>query len=195
MSVFCIISPWIPSLSCTSSGKRTTNSEDGEQSREVKLIHVHPSYVQDRPEYDLAVVELRDPVLLKREVIPVCLPEKDFADNVLMTAGATVTGWKESQDGSAFQGPLSLNHLDYDSLSNCVAAHPDLMTNKMGCTTRRPNADCSMSSGSPLVTLHRDVFFLTGVITKAPDADCTKGYIFQKVSRHLGWLQPIMGSR
>lgn len=175
-------------------GKRTTNTEDGEQSREVKLIHIHPSYVMGRPEYDLAVVVLRDPIVLKREVIPVCLPEKDFADNVLMTAGAMVTGWKESQDGSAFQGELTLNHLDYDSLANCVAAHTDVMTNKMGCTTRRPNADCSMSSGSPLVTLHRDVFFLTGVITKALEADCTKGYTFQKVSRHLGWLQPIMGS-
>lgn len=162
----------------------------------MKIVHVHPRYVEGRPENDLAVIELRDRILLKKEVVAVCLPEKDFAESILMKGdlSAVVTGWKESQQVS-FQGPLTLNQLAYNRLPECLEAHPNLMTNKMGCTTPRTNADCTMSSGSPLLTLHREVFFLTGVVSQPPGADCSKGYIFQKVSRYLGWLRTLMGSR
>ncbi|XP_040919591.1 protein Z, vitamin K-dependent plasma glycoprotein a [Toxotes jaculatrix] len=178
-------------------GKRGTNPEDGEQTLYVKLVHVHPRYVEDRPENDLAVIELRDRIIFKKEVIAACLPERDFAESVLMTGElpAVVTGWKESQQVSAFQGPLMLNHLAYNRLPQCLETHSNLMTNKMGCTAPRTNADCTMSSGSPLLTLYREVFFLTGVVSQPPGAECSKGYIFQKVSRYLGWLQPLMGTR
>ncbi|KAF3700192.1 Coagulation factor X [Channa argus] len=178
-------------------GKRRTDNEDGEQTLYVKVIHFHPRYMEDRPENDLAVIELRDKIILKRNVIPACLPERDFAESILMTGEfpAVVTGWKEPKEVSAFQGPLTLNSLAYSRLPECLETHPDSMTNKMGCTSPRANADCIMSSGSPLLTLYREVFFLTGVVSQPPGADCTKGYIFQKVSRHLGWLQTFMGSR
>lgn len=177
-------------------GKRSP-SEDGEQTLYVKLVHIHPRYDAGRPENDLAVIELRDRIAFKRNVIAVCLPERDFAESILMSGElpAVVTGWKEAKQVSAFQGQLTLNHLEYSKLPQCLATHPDLMTNKMGCTSPRANADCAMSSGSPLLTLYRDVFFLTGVVSQPEAADCSKGYIFQKVSRHLGWLQSFMGSR
>lgn len=185
-------------LPCSSSGKRNVNSYDsGEQTLNVKVVHVHKRYVEGRPENDLAVIELRDRITIKKDVIAACLPEKDFAENVLMTEAlpAIVTGWKEPSDGSAFQGQLTLNQLKYNPLPLCLETHPNLMTNKMGCTETRANADCTMSSGSPLLTLHREVFFLTGVVSRPPGADCSKGYIFQKVSRHLGWLRSLMGTR
>lgn len=178
-------------------GKRSTNTEDGEQILYKKEVHIHPRYTNGRPENDLAVIELRNLISFKRHVIAACLPEKDFADNVLMTGDtpAIVTGWKEPSEVSAFQGSLTLNQLAYSRLPQCLEAHPNLMTNKMGCTAPQTNADCSMSSGSPLLTLYREVFFLTGVVTRPQGADCSKGYIFQKVSRHLGWLQHLMATR
>ncbi|KAM6914014.1 protein Z, vitamin K-dependent plasma glycoprotein a [Lycodopsis pacificus] len=178
-------------------GKRNPNNQDGEQTLYVKIVHVHPRFVESRPENDLAVIELRDRIIFKREVTAACLPEKDFAESVLMTGElpAMVTGWKEPTQGTAFQGPLTLNQLAYNRLPQCLVAHPNLVTNKMGCTTPRASADCTMSSGSPLLTVYREVFFLTGVVSLPPGADCNNGYIFQKVSRHLGWLQPLMGSR
>lgn len=189
--------PVLLCLTSTSSGKRNTNDEDGGQTLNVKLVHIHPRYMEDRPENDLAVIELRDRMIFKKEVNAACLPEKDFAESILMTAElpAIVTGWKEPKQVSSFQGQLTLNLLEYRRLPQCLETHPNLMTNKMGCTTPRTNADCTMSSGSPLLTLYREVFFLTGVVSQPPGADCTNGYIFQKVSRYLGWLRPLMGSR
>lgn len=178
-------------------GNLRAELEDTEQTLYVKVFHVHPRYVEGRPDNDLAVIELRDRINIKNQVNTICLPERDFAESIL-TAGefpAIVTGWKEPNQGSSFQGPLTLNQLAYKSLPQCLETHPSLMTNKLGCTTTRANADCTMSSGSPLITLYRNVFFLTGVVSQPPGADCTKGFIFQKVSRHLGWLRSIMGSR
>ncbi|XP_026179857.1 protein Z, vitamin K-dependent plasma glycoprotein a [Mastacembelus armatus] len=178
-------------------GKRSINYEEGEQMLYVKLVHIHPRYLEGRPENDLAVIELRDRILFKKDVVAACLPERDFAESVLMKGEfpAVVTGWKEVNLASAFQDPLTLNYLAYNQLPQCLDTHPNLMTNKMGCTAPRANADCTMSSGSPLLTLYREVFFLTGVVTQPSGADCSKGFIFQKVSRYLGWLQPLMGSR
>lgn len=185
-------------LSCSSSGKRSISSSDAdEQTLYTKLIHVHPRYVEGRPENDLAVIELRDRIIFKKSRVAACLPERDFAENILMSGDlpAVITGWKSSEQEQVFQGSLTLNHLEYRQLPQCVETFPTLMTNRMGCTVPRTNADCAMSSGSPLLTLYRDVFFLTGVVSQPDGAGCSNGYVFQKVSRHLSWLQSVMGSR
>ncbi|XP_029913891.1 protein Z, vitamin K-dependent plasma glycoprotein a [Myripristis murdjan] len=178
-------------------GKRQTTYENGEQTLNAKVSHIHPRYVAGRPENDLAVVELHERIVFKKTVVAACLPERDFAEKVLMTGEftAVVTGWKDPTEGVEVQGPLKFNNLAYNRLSECLVTHPGLITNKMGCTAARTNADCTMGSGSPLLTLYRDVFFLTGVVSQPPGGDCRKGYIFQKVSRFLGWIQPLMDSR
>lgn len=184
-------------LKCTSTGKRSATFESAEQTRNVKQSHVHPRYVEGRPDNDLAVIELRDRITFNKDVFAACLPERDFAESVLIgnSFPTVITGWEESTQASSFEGPLTLNHLSYGRLPNCLEAHPNLVTNKMGCTSPQANADCTMGSGSPLLTLYKEVFFLTGVVSQPPGANCTKGYIFQKVSRHLGWLQPLMNLR
>ncbi|XP_038845491.1 coagulation factor X-like [Salvelinus namaycush] len=178
-------------------GKRQTASEDGEQTIYVQVVHVHPRYVPGRPDNDLAVLELRERIVYKKHVVAACLPERDFAEVVLMTGEypAVVTGWKDPVDATEVQGPLTLNHLAYERLPQCVERHPGLVTNKMGCTTVRPKGDCILGPGSPILSLHREVFYLTGVVSRPAGADCSQGYIYQKVSRFLLWLQPLMDSR
>ncbi|KAM6957355.1 protein Z, vitamin K-dependent plasma glycoprotein a [Aplochiton taeniatus] len=177
-------------------GKRVTTLEDGEQTLSVKALHVHPRYVDGRPDNDLALLELRGYLVFKSTVSAACLPERDFAQSVLMTGehSAVVTGWKHPKDAPELQGPLALTQLAYERLPKCVERHGLLVTNKMGCTSPRGKADCTMSSGSPLLTLYREVFFLTGVVSQPAGGDCSQGYLFQKVSRFLSWLKPLMDS-
>lgn len=155
---------------------------------------MHPRFVEGRAENDLAVIELSNHIRYNKDAIAACLPEKDFAENVLMPLTTIITGWKEVKEAASLQGPLMLNHLTYDTLPNCLETHPNLVTNKMGCTFALANANCTMSSGSPLLTVYKDVLFLTGVVSQPPGADCSKGYIVQKVSRYHGWLQSLMNS-
>lgn len=178
-------------------GKRVTNYEDGEQTLYVKVMHVHPRYIEGRPDNDLAVVELRDRILFKKTVVPACLPERDFADSILMSGEhpAVITGWREPKESLEVQGPLTANQLAYERLPACMERHGAQVTNKMGCTAPRAKADCSLGSGSALVTLYREVFYLTGVVSRPPGGHCVKGYLYQRVSRYLPWLQSLMDSR
>ncbi|KAJ8398737.1 hypothetical protein AAFF_G00419340 [Aldrovandia affinis] len=175
-------------------GKRKTTNEVDEQVLYVKHATLHPLYVPGRPGNDLAVVELRDHITLKTTVVPACLPERDFAESVLMTGehDAVVTGWKVEPNSGDVQGDLTLNHLAYEPLAQCTARLPGQVTNKMFCTSARPKADCAFGPGSPALTLYRNVFFLTGMVSWAPGHNCQQGYVFQKVSRFLPWLQPFM---
>lgn len=155
---------------------------------------MHQRFVEGRPDNDLAVIELSGRITFNKDMIAACLPEKDFAENILMTLPTIITGWEEVKEEASFQGPLKLNHLSYDTLGNCLEAHPNLVTNKMGCTLPLANADCTMTSGSPLLTMYKEVLFLTGVVSRPQGADCSKGYIVQKVSRYQTWLQSLMNS-
>lgn len=105
-------------------GKRMPGFETGEQTVYVKQVHVHPFYLEGKPENDLAVIELKDRIIFKKKVVPACLPERDFVESVLMSDGymAVVTGWK---DAAEFQGNLRLNHLSYSKLPACVTRHSD----------------------------------------------------------------------
>lgn len=156
---------------------------------------MHPRFVDGRPDNDLAVIELSSSIRFSKDVVAACLPEKDFAENVLLPLPTIITGWKEVKEVNSLQGSLTLNHVTYDTLPNCLEAHPNLVTNKMGCTLALANATCTMSSGSPLLTMYKEVLFLTGVVSQPTGADCSKGYIVQKVSRYYSWLQSLMKSR
>ncbi|XP_028842602.1 protein Z, vitamin K-dependent plasma glycoprotein a [Denticeps clupeoides] len=178
-------------------GKKELTIESGEQTLSVKNVHVHPHYVDGRPDNDLAVVELASRIIFKKGIFAACLPERDFADSLLMTGESMgmVTGWKEVPDSDKLQNDLTLNHLSYQPLSQCVESFPGQMTNKMACTMPREKSDCVMSAGSPVLTMHRDVLFLTGVISRSPALNCRQGYVMQKVSRYTTWLKPLMDIR
>lgn len=169
-------------------GKTMTTFEAGEQVLQVKQVHIHPLYTDSSPQNDMAMLELRDKIVFKKRVVPACLPERDFADSVLMAGNymGTVTGWKD------FQGNLLLNHLSYEKLAVCSQRHSAQVTNKMSCTLPQAKADCIFGSGSPVLTLYREVFFLTGIVSQPSGIDCKNGYVIQKVSRSLPWLNSFM---
>nr|XP_023666466.1 coagulation factor X-like isoform X1 [Paramormyrops kingsleyae]XP_023666467.1 coagulation factor X-like isoform X1 [Paramormyrops kingsleyae] len=176
-------------------GKRSSNYETGEQVLSVKNIHYHPLY-QEGKDNDLAVVELRDNITFKKSVTAACLPERDFAESVLMEGrhAAIITGWRKGSDPPTLEGSLTLNYLNYEPLARCAERHSGKVTNKMFCTAPRAKADCAFGEGSPALTLYRDVFFLTGITSPPPGHDCSQGYVFQKVSRFLPWLKHVMDS-
>lgn len=99
--------------------------EAGEQVLRVKQVHVHPLYTDSGSHNDLAVLELKEKMVFKKSVRPACLPERDFADSVLMSGNfmGVVTGWKEDEGGAELQGNLLLNHLSYEKLSTCSQRH------------------------------------------------------------------------
>lgn len=103
-------------------GKRVSSPESDEQTLYVKQLHIHPLYLEEKTENDLAVIELRDKIIYKKKVVSACLPERDFAESLLMSGEymGMVTGWK---DAGEFEGNLRLNHLSYSKLQDCETRH------------------------------------------------------------------------
>lgn len=102
-----------------------TSFEAGEQTLHVKQVHIHPLYAEGKPDNDMAVVELKQKIVFKKSVLPACLPDRDFADSVLMAGDymGVVTGWKEVSGATDLEGNLMLNHLSYDKLLGCSQRH------------------------------------------------------------------------
>ncbi|KAL2078781.1 hypothetical protein ACEWY4_026466 [Coilia grayii] len=177
-------------------GKRVTAMESGEQTLYVRNTHIHPRYSAGRHDYNLALLELRSRMVLKDTVLPACLPDRDFADSVLLAGKymGVVTGWSHAPDATEVTGKLSINHLSYDTLETCVQRFNGQVTNKMLCSAPREKADCVIGPGSPVLTLHKEVFFLTGLISPAPQPGCRQGYVMQKVARYMNWLKPLVDS-
>ncbi len=117
-------------------------------------------------------------------IIPLCLPEKDYSENILTRAG---------REG-VIRGGATYSYL---SLDDCrVSLNISfLMTNKMLCmqseaSVRSGAKVCEVMSGSPVVTVEGTTAFLTGVSLTA--GGCGDGLMFTKLSRYLHWLRPLL---
>lgn len=153
----------------------------------------HKRYLSGNLNDDLAFLELKEPISLDSGTIQLCLPEKDFSENILMKSGkeGVVVG--------------STNKPSYLSLDAC---HSKLnlsfsFTNKMFCmeaqkpedTTQRPSYKkkvCDLTSGSPVATVEGNTAFLTGLFLS--QSDCNQGLVFTKISRYLPWIRKLLQS-
>lgn len=184
----------------------------------LRAIHLHPRFQAGRHDYNLAFLELSRPIKFGPSIIHLCLPAKDFCENVLMTsASAGIT---------ARPGDGRMQEATYVTLDECRAqlkpSHP--VSNKMFCMKENPQArwvnldvqdlaeknpvgksernnteavahatlkTCvPLLAGTPVATVDRGTIFLTGLLTSSP-ADCdSSGLVFTKLSRHLSWIQP-----
>ncbi|XP_067258497.1 protein Z, vitamin K-dependent plasma glycoprotein b [Chanodichthys erythropterus] len=134
------------------------------------------------PEDDLAFLELKEPFPQNMSIIPLCLPEKDYSENILMKAG---------REG-VLMGGASHSYLSLDDCRDSLNL-TFLMTNKMFCMAsdarvRSRLMKCEVKSGSPVATVEGKTAFLTGVSL----SDCDKGLVFTKLSRYLHWLRPLL---
>ncbi|KAK7162342.1 hypothetical protein R3I94_004868 [Phoxinus phoxinus] len=135
------------------------------------------------PEDDLAFLELKDPLPEHMSVVPLCLPEKDFSENILMRAGR----------GGVVMGGARHAYLSLDDCREALNL-TFLMTNKMFCMERqeceRRPMPCELKSGSPVATVEGKTAFLTGL--SLAGAGCDGGLVFTKLSRYLHWLRPLL---
>ncbi|XP_067298451.1 protein Z, vitamin K-dependent plasma glycoprotein b [Pseudorasbora parva] len=139
------------------------------------------------PEDDLAFLELKEPFPEHMSIIPLCLPEKDYSENILMGAG---------REG-VVMGGASHSYLSLDDCRDSLNL-TFLMTNKMFCMERHAASAsigtklkrCEVKSGSPVATVEGKTAFLTGL--SLPVRGCDNELVFTKLSRYLHWIRPLL---
>uniref|UniRef100_A0A3B5AQL3 Protein Z, vitamin K-dependent plasma glycoprotein b n=1 Tax=Stegastes partitus TaxID=144197 RepID=A0A3B5AQL3_9TELE len=101
----------------------------------VRALFLHDRFRVDRHDNDLALLQLDRPLPFGPALIHLCLPTKDFGENILMHPGRTgiAKRWNQNQDQNQNQD------LVYMTLDECRSqlnvSHP--LSNKMFCMKRQ----------------------------------------------------------
>ena len=182
----------------------------------IQKIYIHSRYKNGLPGDDLALLRLSLPIPFGPTHSKVCLPTKDFSENILMSDG------KVGVTGGPDKDPLAPPHLTYLSHEDCSSklnlSHS--LSNKMFCmkspekqnghhgfrslashdgqdrfnrtgqevTDATPKA-CKLLPGAPLAAVEGATVFLTGMLLSPMSHDCEQGVVFTKLSRYLPWIE------
>ncbi|XP_030627339.1 plasminogen [Chanos chanos] len=139
---------------------------------------------------DIALLKLDRPALLNDQVMPACLPEKDY-----IVPGETecyVTGWGETQ-GTGGDGLLK--EAGFPVLENKVCNRPAYLNNRVKdhemCAGNIEGGtdSCQGDSGGPLVCYSKNTFVLQGVTSWGLGcANAMKPGVYVRVSKFINWI-------
>ncbi|MGH0155025.1 UNVERIFIED_CONTAM: hypothetical protein FKN15_028487 [Acipenser sinensis] len=62
----------------------TRKEESQETTHRVEKVLIHNRYVQKTNNNNIALVKLKEPIKFSQYIIPACLPNREFAEQVLM---------------------------------------------------------------------------------------------------------------
>lgn len=80
---------------------KVAGRQDGVQRRQVKRIISHPDYNQMTFDYDIALLELDEPLEFSNTIQPICLPSSSHVFATGMSCW--VTGWGALREGGIMQ--------------------------------------------------------------------------------------------
>ncbi|XP_062925325.1 transmembrane protease serine 11C-like isoform X4 [Mobula hypostoma] len=164
--------------------------------RDIKRIIIHPSYgASNANNYDVAVLELLNPLHFSKFIQPICLPSssKIFPDG----QHCTVTGW----GALAFKGQLpdilQQGNVDIISEETCKKAYGRLITPIMLCAGILTGEvdSCQGDSGGPLACKQSDGFWFLAGIVSFGNGCATPGFpgVYTRVTAIREWVQEQTG--
>ncbi|XP_075071895.1 complement C1r subcomponent [Mixophyes fleayi] len=173
---------------------------------QVKGIHVHPKYTLDSHDNDIALIELKDPVVMDENVSPICLPED--SEEVLYGTGLIgyVSGFGVTEENKIANElryvilpvvqrnkcQLQLDEKQKD-LKTTDNTRLEKFTENMFCagfpeSTQLQKDSCQGDSGGPFAIPHNDKWVATGLVSWG--IDCGRGYgYYTKVNNYIDWIK------
>ncbi|NWX87777.1 ST14 protein, partial [Nothoprocta pentlandii] len=183
---------WTAYVGLTDQGKR-----DGAkvQARAVKRVVAHPAFNDYTYDYDLAVLELQEPVAFSSVVKPICLP--DATHNFPPGKDLWVTGWGATAEGGDGAAVLQKAEIRVINQSVCNELLPGQLTARMMCVgvlTGGVDA-CQGDSGGPLVSVESSGrMFLAGVVSWGEGcAQRNKPGVYTRLTKLRQWLKEQTG--
>ncbi|CAI9554819.1 unnamed protein product [Staurois parvus] len=178
-------------------GEVNTVKNDGtESTHKVEKIIVHPKFVRATYDFDIAVVKLKEAINYTDNVIPACLPDPDFADEVLMNERqAMVSGFGRLFERGVQATKLQMLNVPYVDRQTCKESSKFKITENMFCAgyDKEVKDACQGDSGGPHVTPYKDTYFVTGIVSWGEGcAQQGKYGVYTKVSRLHKWLKGVM---
>ncbi|KAG7335478.1 hypothetical protein KOW79_000171 [Hemibagrus wyckioides] len=168
---------------------------------ETELIIIHPNYVKETYDNDIALVKMSSRVPLSRNLLPVCLPEVQTNGPVLEGMQGTVSGF------GATGGEMRSQILQYGHVKEfpgvCFNTKRTVTDNMFCAGDPDQGVDsCKGDSGGPLfipmLGLSTDKpYRLKGIVSWGPPKcgnKFNKGY-YTKVENYLNWIRDTMKNK
>uniref|UniRef100_UPI003AAB8208 coagulation factor VII-like n=1 Tax=Centroberyx gerrardi TaxID=166262 RepID=UPI003AAB8208 len=189
-------------------GEHNLDVEEGTEQRiPVSMAMAHEGYAPATGDSDVALLRLSRPVALGRRAVPVCLPQKDFAERELTPAlYHTVSGWGKRTAGGNAEDPDApagappspvLRRMSVPILQNarCSQTSRFNFTDNMLCAgyLEGRQESCRGDDGSPLVTLYGSTHFLTGVAGWGRGCPHPGYYgVYANMANFVDWVEAAM---
>ncbi|GCB81523.1 hypothetical protein scyTo_0022524, partial [Scyliorhinus torazame] len=170
--------------------------ENTEQRLEVMAAVPHHRFFHKTYDNDIAVLVLKNPMQFNKNVVPICLPQREFAETVLMKMpDALVSGWGRIFDHGMTANKLQRLKVPYVDRTKCIESSKYPVSQNMFCAGYKDESKdaCQGDSGGPHVTKHKNTWFLTGVVSWGEGCGQKGKYgIYTKVARYIKWLKMVM---
>ncbi|XP_005374011.2 PREDICTED: vitamin K-dependent protein Z isoform X2 [Chinchilla lanigera] len=157
----------------------------------VRRAHVHTHYDAESGQNDISLLELERPVRCPGSGLPVCTPERDFAEQVLVPGTVGVlSGW--TINGTNLGDMLMTLPVTQVDGEECDRALNVTVTTRMCCERGRTVAG-PWAAGSVVTREHKGTWFLTGILGSSPPAQPQAAtFLVIKVSRYTLWFKQTM---
>lgn len=170
--------------------------EGTESVHTVERVFMHNKFLMKTYDNDIALIKLKEPITFSAYVVPACIPDVDFADDVLMKMKeGIVSGFGRLHEKGREATILQVLQVPYIERSKCIESSSFDITANMFCAgfeTEVKDA-CQGDSGGPHVTAYKGTYFVTGIVSWGEGcAQQGKFGVYTKVSRFLKWIRAAM---
>ncbi|NXI74509.1 FA10 factor, partial [Anseranas semipalmata] len=158
----------------------------------VEKIFLNARFDSKTFDSDIALIKLREPITFSEDVVPACLPEEDFANDVLMkqTFGI-VSGFGNNFERAQPVKRMKVLQIPYVDRNTCRLALHHQVTKNMFCAGYNKDGQdvCQGDGGGPHVTEYNGTYFVTGIISWGEGCGRQGKYgVYTKLSKFLPWV-------
>ncbi|XP_063067968.1 uncharacterized protein LOC134459536 [Engraulis encrasicolus] len=181
-------------------GEFDMNRDEGREARhEVQLYITHKHYIPATYHNDIALIKLKTPIKFTKFIVPACLPDREFAESVLMKQSqAMISGFGRVREGGPQSTTLQKLTVPYVDRATCIDSSSFKVSKHMFCAGYdKENMDaCQGDSGGPHVTKYGTdpgTWFVTGVVSWGEGcAKAGKYGVYTQVSKFITWVNGVM---
>nr|XP_046255324.1 suppressor of tumorigenicity 14 protein homolog isoform X2 [Scatophagus argus] len=185
-----IASNWL-----TYSGMQDQYKQEDVQRRQVKRIISHPDYNQMTYDYDIALLELSEPLQFTNTIQPICLPSSSHVFPAGMSCW--VTGWGALREGGQKAQLLQKASVKIINDTVCNTVTEGQVTSRMLCSGFLAGGvdACQGDSGGPLVCFEESgKWFQAGIVSWGEGcARRNKPGVYTRVTKLREWIQKEIG--